>query len=253
LNIEQLEKAKHTQIAYAIDELVEQELAGGEGEGEFDVTQTVLDDNRGLFEDDFDTKWDFLAKDGEYLSTRQYLVLQNDDIPENIRIVFRGRNSDTTDAIDKSHIKKTMLGQTRDYSELDTLMENINKAQPNANIDVVSYSNGGPKGMYVSSKYDVPHYSIDPVLGPKEVALLNQRTANSAKLEIVRTTKPAIAMTSGMTTYEILNSKPPANTEIITVEPLKVQSYNPVESVIAAHNDLANYHNWKNTYDLGLV
>ena len=55
-------------------------------------------------------------------------------------------------------------------------------------MEVISYSNGGPKGMYMADKYNLPHTSIDPHLGPTELrSLLNRKpgTASSASMCVV--------------------------------------------------------------------
>ena len=164
------------------------------------------------------------------LSTDQYVVVEKDN---KVTIVFRGRRSFKNgewDPTDEAHLDKVMRGQTRDYSDLDELISNIFSKHPELSpddVDVVSYSNGGPKGLYLGEKYGLKHYSIDPVLGPKEAFQLTKRTANSPDLNLVRTTRPAVGMSVGTTAQQVFSGKnEPANTKIINVEPI-VQRVDP--------------------------
>jgi hypothetical protein len=106
--------------------------------------------------------------------------------------------------IDTIHVGDTLRGKERDYAYIDELMGKLQVRRPDANVEVISYSNGGPKGLYMAEKYGLPHHTIDPVLGPKEVALLAKRGPDSAPLDLVRTNRPALASGMGQTAQQIL-------------------------------------------------
>ena len=174
--------------------------------------------------------------DGER-STEQFIVLEKGG---ETQIVFRGREG--INDVDQAHFWAAVKGQTRDYSELDGLVEDLRETHPNSRISVTSYSNGGPKGMYVADKYNLPHYAIDPVLGPQEIEALASRTESSPPLEIVTTTRPAVASMTGTTLQEIITGHSPENTEFIQVEPYEAQSYHPIDLIGDPH-DLRQYAN----------
>ncbi len=216
LTPEQLDKGKLVAASYELNEHVKngeslEAVMNNYGQNELD--------NLGLNE----------YKINKTLSTDQYIVVKKGN---QTKVVLRGK--DGNNAIDGDHLWDTVTGQARDYSELDKVMETIMETTPKENIEIVSYSNGGPKGLYISEKYNVQHYSIDPVLGPKEVKLLVTKKPNTSKLQIVRTIKPALASGPGTTAQQMITGN--ANsTEIINVEPIKYDGVNPLLSIEDAH------------------
>ena len=99
-------------------------------------------------------------------------------------------------------------------------MENIRLEFPDAEVEVVSSSNGGPKAMYIAEKYGLSHYSIDPVLGPKEVQMLAQRTSTAPPLEIARAiNRTNVASGVGTAMQEMMTGNTPANTKYLNIEP----------------------------------
>ena len=150
---------------------------------------------------------------------------------EKVTIAFRGRANG--DPADIPHIIDTVLSSKKDYAYLDKLYSDIKSANPNATIDITSYSNGGPKGLYLSEKYNLEHHTIDPVLGPKEVKLLLDRTVKSPKLDLARTNVAAVS--SPALTLQQIASGDRAHMNIIKVDPVKL-SPNPVKRFIEAHD-----------------
>ena len=227
----QMEKARMVAASYELDHIVNTQLQneGGDfGETVLDVMEThgqeaLQEVGLGAWTLDSD------------LSTEQYIVLEKG---EDVQVVFRGRAGDNP--IDNQHVLDSFKGKARDYSELDELFQELRATRPDAKIAVSSYSNGGPKGMYMAEKYGLDHYTIDPVLGPKEVALMKNRTTSSGRLQIATTSRHAIASGAGTTAHEVLTGRTPANTEILTVEPFKLETSNPLELAIDAH-DLHHY------------
>lgn len=216
LTPEQIDKGRMVAASYEFDHRINKEM---QYTGKQNATDNILlRDSDKIMKKTQLSDWKVMQN----LSDKQYLVLEKGN---DLKIVFRGRAGDNP--VDNQHVGETLRGKTRNYEYLDQLMGEIQLARPNANIEVVSYSNGGPKGLYLAEKYGLDHYSIDPVLGPKEVKLLTARDGNSAKLELVRTNKPALASGMGQTAVEILTGKTPANTEVINVAPLKATS-NPL-------------------------
>jgi len=163
----------------------------------------------------------------EYKDSR-YMVFKKGD---RVTIAFRGRANG--DPADIPHIEDTILSRKKDYAYLDKLYSDIKSANPNAKIDITSYSNGGPKGLYLSEKYGLEHHTIDPVLGPKEVKLLLDRTAKSPKLDLARTNVAAVS--SPALTLQQIASGDRAHMNIIKVDPVKL-SPNPVKRFIEAHD-----------------
>jgi hypothetical protein len=120
-------------------------------------------------------------------------------------------------------------------------MGELSVSRPSSSIEVVSYSNGGPKGLYLAEKYRVPHYTIDPVIGPKEISQLVKRNNSSAKLQLVRTNRPALASGVGSTIQQITSGGNPSNSEVINVEPVKTGAFShPLQRIEDAH-DLMHY------------
>ena len=92
----------------------------------------------------------------------------------------------------------------------------------------------------MAEKYSVPHYTIDPVLGPREVALLAKRTQSSPPLDLVRTNVPALASGLGQTTQQILTGGE-AHINTINLAPLQSeQPLNPLTKILDAHT-LSHY------------
>ena len=172
----------------------------------------------------------------------------------NVEVVFRGRagntnhvrapknslehflaEGDTMVGEDSVHVSETLQGKVRDYGYIDDLMGELQIMRPNADIGVVSYSNGGPRGLYMAEKYGLPHYSIDPLLGPQEVALLGKRGPNSAALDLVRTNRPALASGMGQTLQQILTGDE-AHINTINVAPVTSTGLNPLSAIVDAHD-----------------
>jgi hypothetical protein len=152
----------------------------------------------------------------------------------NIKIVLKGMTGDKY-ASEVQRRNEVIRGQTEDMSRFDKLYETINSEFPNHNIEIISYSLGGHRGMYLADKYKLPHYSIDPLLGPQEVKALTMRGSDAPPLEMVRTIKPAIAMGSGQTIAEIIGGTP-KNTTITQIEPLaKNANLNSITRLPADH------------------
>jgi hypothetical protein len=169
----------------------------------------------------------------ENLSDKQYLVLEKGN---EVKVVFRGRGGDNH--VDNTHVADTLRGNTRDYTYIDDLMGELQVMRPDANVEVISYSNGGPKGLYMAEKYGLPHHTIDPVIGPKEVALLAKRGPDSAPLDLVRTNRPALASGMGQTAQQILTGDE-AHINTINVAPVKTEGH-PLAKIMDAH-DLSHY------------
>ena len=241
LTAEQIDKGRMVAAAYEVDHRINKEMRYT---GEQNATDNILlrDSERVMTQTELND-WTVLQN----LSEKQYLVLEKGN---EVKIVFRGRAGDNP--VDNKHVGDTLRGKARDYTYLDELMGELQLARPNANIEVVSYSNGGPKGLYLAEKYGLDHYSIDPVLGPKEVKLLTARDTNSAKLQLVRTNRPALASGMGQTAVEVLTGKTPANTEVINVAPLK-STMNPLTSLTAIPDAHATDHYALMDNDLNVI
>ena len=172
----------------------------------------------------------------ENLSDKQYLVIEKGN---EVKVVFRGRAGDNT--VDNTHVLDALKGKARDYTYIDNLMGELQILRPDANVEVISYSNGGPKGLYMAEKYGLPHHTIDPVIGPKEVALLANRGPDSAPLDLIRTNRPQIVSGPGQTAQQIITGGE-ANINTINVAPLKVEGH--------ALNKVATNSNPIYTHDL---
>ena len=216
----ELDRGKMVGLAYEIDHHINEEVHQ-RGHDPFGTDEQVINE----VTDDLLMQHgeDFLNNFGleEYkimnnLSTKQYIILEKGN---DLKIVFRGRAG--SNPIDNTHVLDTIKGKSRDYTELDTLMEDVRAYRPNANVEVVSYSNGGPKGFYMANRYNLPHYSIDPVVGPQEIRMLANRSRTAAPLKIARTNLPALASGVGQTAIETLTGRLPHNTEILNVAPIK--------------------------------
>ena len=226
----QIEKGRMVAAAYEMDHKINQEM---KYTGKEIATKNILrrDSNNVLRKTELEG-WDAIKN----ISDKQYLVLEKGS---DVKIVFRGRAGNNP--VDNVHVGDSLKGKTRNYGYLDELMGEIVASRPHSDIEVISYSNGGPKGLYLAEKYGVSHYTIDPVIGPKEIALLTSRDNTSAKLEIVRTNRPALASGAGTTLQQVISGGNPKNTKIINVEPVKTGSFtNPLEKIIDGH-DLSHY------------
>jgi hypothetical protein len=169
------------------------------------------------------------------LTTRDHMVLVGRGKERgNVKVVLKGMNGSKF-AVDNRHRNDTILGRDKNYRYLDDLHKVITEDFNNPKIEVVSYSNGGAKGMYYADKYKLPHYSIDPLLGPKEISALRNRGSNAPPLEMVRTVKPALAMGTGQTIVEALDGRIPTNTTITQIEPLAQTTTNPISRLAADH------------------
>ena len=122
----QIENAKLVSISYIMDA----QMQGADGT----VTDSFLDGTETLVMNNLDYE---MVND---LSTKDYVVVRRG---QETKIVFRGKQDDS----DTPHAKRVIRGQTRDYSELDALYETLAKRNPGGEIEIVSYSNGTPKGM----------------------------------------------------------------------------------------------------------
>ena len=159
----QIENAKLVSISYIMDAQM-QGADGSVADSFLDGTETLLMNNL----DDYEMIND--------LSTKDYVVVRRG---QETKIVFRGKQDDT----DMPHAKRVVRGEMRDYSELDTLYETLAKRNPGGEIEIVSYSNGTPKGLYLSERYNLQHFAIDGLLGPQETRLLINRSPGAAPLE----------------------------------------------------------------------
>lgn len=250
LTQEQIDKGRMVAAAYKFDHQVDQEIS--KGSTQQDATDTVLlRDSDDILRQSKLSDYTVI----ENLSDKQYLVLEKGN---NVEVVFRGRAGNNTpvrppqnsletillddgDVLageDSIHVVDTLRGVEKNYDYIDDLMGEIKLARPNAVIGVVSYSNGGPKGLYMSETYGLDHYTIDPVLGPKEVALLTKRGPNSPALDLIRTNRTALASSMGQTVQQILTGDE-AHINTINVEPLQPTEAhgNSMQSILEAHDN----------------
>lgn len=153
------------------------------------------------------------------LSTKQYLVMeQYKSGRPKVEVVFRGQTG--SNVVDEPHLKAAFTGDilgNRDYSYIDELHKNI-KEMYGANVDIkiTSYSNGGPKGVYMAETYGLDHVAIDPVLGPREGILISKRNSQSANFELLRTPQPSLPSASGSTIAQIIGGD--NNVNVVNVE-----------------------------------
>ena len=191
------------------------------------------------------------------LSTKQHLVLSKGN---QTQVFFRGRagnqdpiqgpeglprnklekflaEGDDRVGVDTRHVMDTLQNKERDYGFIDELYENIKEKYPSNELEVISYSNGGPKGLHMSEKYGIKHTMMDGVLGPKEVNLLKGRTNASAALEMIRPANaPALASGMGLTKYQMISGQTaPPNTKLTNIETYEISKM-PLENAIQAHD-----------------
>ena len=191
------------------------------------------------------------------LSTKQHLVLSKGN---QTQIFFRGRagNQDHIQGpeglprnkfenflaegedrvgVDTRHVMDTLQNKPRDYGFIDELYENVKEKYPSNELEVISYSNGGPKGLHMSEKYGIKHTMMDGVLGPKEVSLLKGRTNASAALEMIRPANaPALASGMGLSGYQMMSGQTaPPNTKLTNIETYKISKM-PLVNAAEAHD-----------------
>ena len=193
----QMEDARLVAVSYYIN----REMAGPHVPFDFDGTSTLalngLEDYR-------------MVND---LSTKDYIVVTRG---QETKIVFRGKAGDG----DIPHVQQTIRGITRDYSELDTLYQTLAKRNPGGEIEIVSYSNGTPKGMYLSSKYNLRHTAIDGLFGPKETQLLINRPPGAAPLELIKTTDVGVS-SPAINAARVALGREITNTTLTEIAPVK--------------------------------
>jgi hypothetical protein len=216
----QIESAKLVSISYIMD--AQMQGAGGSVEDSFlDGTETLLMNNL----DDYEMIND--------LSTKDYVVVRRG---QETKIVFRGKQDDT----DMPHAKRVVRGEMRDYSELDTLYETLAKRNPGGEIEIVSYSNGTPKGLYLSEKYNLQHFAIDGLLGPQETRLLINRSPGAARLELMKTTQTGLS-SPAITAAQAALGRDITNTTLTRIQPVKATGSH-YEQFVEQHS-LSNYQN----------
>ena len=185
----------------------------------FDGTETLLMNNL----DDYEMIND--------LSTKDYVVVRRG---QETKIVFRGKQNDS----DTPHANRVIRGQTRDYSELDALYETLAKRNPGGEIEIVSYSNGTPKGLYLSEKYNLQHFAIDGLIGPQETRALINRSPGAAHLELIKTTQTGLS-SPAITAAQVALGREITNTNITQIQPVKATG-SPYEQFVEQHS-LSNY------------
>ena len=193
----QMEDARLVAVSYYIN----REMAGPHVPFDFDGTSTLalngLEDYR-------------MVND---LSTKDYIVVKRG---QETKIVFRGKAGDA----DVPHVQQTIRGMTRDYSQLDTLYQTLTKRNPGGEIEIVSYSNGTPKGMYLSAKYNLKHLAIDGLFGPKETQLLINRPPGAAPLELIKTTDVGVS-SPAINSARVALGREITNTTLTEIAPVK--------------------------------
>ena len=192
-----MEDARLVAVSYYIN----REMAGPHVPFDFDGTSTLalngLEDYR-------------MVND---LSTKDYIVVTRG---QETKIVFRGKAGDG----DVPHVQQTIRGMTRDYSQLDTLYQTLAKRNPGGEIEIVSYSNGTPKGMYLSAKYNLKHLAIDGLFGPKETQLLINRPPGAAPLELIKTTDVGVS-SPAINAARVALGREITNTTLTEIAPVK--------------------------------
>jgi hypothetical protein len=196
----QMEDARLVAVSYYIN----REMGGHEGTLSFDFDGTSTLALNGL--EDYRMVND--------LSTKDYIVVTRG---QETKIVFRGKAGDA----DVPHVQQTIRGMTRDYSQLDTLYQTLAKRNPGGEIDIVSYSNGTPKAMYLSSKYNLRHTAIDGLFGPKETQLLINRPPGAASLELIKTTDIGVS-SPAINAARVALGREITNTTLTEEEPAKL-------------------------------
>ena len=214
----QIENAKLVSISYMINaQMHEQE--GTVENAMFDGTETLLMNNL----DDYEMV--------NNLSTKDYVVVRRG---QETKIVFRGKQDDS----DTPHANRVIRGQTRDYSELDALYETLAKRNPGGEIEIVSYSNGTPKGLYLSEKYNLQHFAIDGLIGPQETRALINRSPGAAPLELIKTTQTGLS-SPAITAAQVALGREITNTTLTQIQPVKATG-SPYEQFVEQHS-LSNY------------
>ena len=217
LSPSQMEDAQLVAVSYYIN----REMAGQEGTLPFDFDGTSTLALNGL--QDYRMVND--------LSTKDYIVVTRG---QETKIVFRGKAGDG----DVPHVQQTIRGMNRDYSELDTLYQTLAKRNPGGEIDIVSYSNGTPKGMYLSAKYNLKHLAIDGLFGPKETQLLINRPPGAAPLELIKTTDVGVS-SPAINSARVALGREITNTTLTEIAPVKPIEW-PLLSQLPTINSLSN-------------
>ena len=138
------------------------------------------------------------------------------------------------------HAKRVITGQTRDYSDLDNLYAKLTKRNPGGEIEIVSYSNGTPKGLYLSERYNLQHFAIDGLLGPQETRLLINRSPGAAPLELIKTTGTGLS-SPAITAAQVALGRDITNTTLTRIQPVKATGSH-YEQFVEQHS-LSNYQN----------
>ena len=218
----QIENAKLVSISYIIDA----QMQGADGT----VADAFIDGSETLIMNGMD---DYTML--ESLSTKDYVVVTRD---QETKIVFRGKQDDS----DMPHAKRVITGQARDYTELDDLYQRLNKLNPGGDIEIVSYSNGTPKGLYLSETYNLKHFAIDGLLGPLETKALINRAPGAAPLELMKTTNTGVS-SPGITAAQTALGREITNTTITEIQPVKTLGKNPLRRFVANHDLQSTYAN----------
>ena len=164
-------KGKLIDIAYQVDKEIQNQIERADidyhdKEGRRNVEEAIFEQ----YENDFEYMMEKAGlgdwKIDAELSTKSHLVLNNGN---ETQIFFRGRagNQDLIPGeegkfknvfekilagegdragTDTRHVIETLGGKKRDYSYIDDLHSKIKEKYPNSNLEVISYSDGGPKG-----------------------------------------------------------------------------------------------------------
>ena len=250
-------KGKLINVSYLLDSLIQDDIEDSDAT-DFESRRykelNYLDEEytEGVMEQAGLSEW----KIDPELSTKQHLVLSKGN---QTQIFFRGRagNQDHIQGpeglprnkfeaflagedrvgTDTRHVMDTLQNKPRDYGFIDELYKNIKEKYPSNELEVISYSNGGPKGLHMSEKYGIQHTMMDGVLGPKEVNLLKGRTNASAPLEMIRpANQPALASGMGLTKYQIMSGQTaPPNTKLTNIETYKTTDV-PLMNAMEAHD-----------------
>ena len=236
LTEEQITKAKMVNLGYKIHEMSKHREEQGMVNRTLNETlaNDILDDHDFLLQNQEIDGY----KINEKLSNKDVLILQAEK-NNDVKIIWRGNDGDNPRPEDIKHIEDTLLNRKRDYKYIDELYTKLKDTYPNGEFETISYSNGGSPALYMSEKYNLKNYSIDPLYGLNELNLLRNRNVDSAPLELVRTSRPALAQGGVQTLHEIIDGNP-TNTKIKNVAPLNPRTLNPIKDVFGDHG-LENY------------
>ena len=168
-------------------------------------------------------------------STPDVMVVVDNNTNEAL-MVMHGANSGneatmtgrTINEFDKTSWQKSFLlpsNKTGErYPELDAIAENLIDKYPS--VKTVTYSNGGPKGIYLNKEWKLPMTAFDPVIGTAQAGDL--RSGLPAEAHMVRTTLPSVGMEAGKLTNPLRQISDPVattntskNVKITTISPLE--------------------------------